>query len=337
MERIMKNVKKLFVLGACTLMLCGCGSAPTLSDGSQAVISFKKGTEDISANQLYEKMKENYALEVAIDLMDKELLEIKYKDDLEESKKSAESTLKSMKDSYGEDQIKAYFGSLENYKENLYLTNLRNKAIDDYAKSLVTEEEIKSYYDKNIYPDIKISHILIKTGVTDDTKDEDKAKLEDAAKKKINEIIEKLNKAENKLETFKELALEYSDDEATKENGGSLGSVNTGTLSSSYDEILKNARSLKDGEYSKSLITTDLGYHVIFRESASEKASLDDKRTEITQTLGSQKLEKDATIRITALDELRKEYGMDIKDDSIKTKYSNYIANQIAQARNNGN
>lgn len=333
----MKNAKKIIVLGACTLMLCGCGSAPTLSDGSQAVISFKEGTEDISANQLYEKMKESYALEIAIDLMDKKLLEDKYKDDLEESKKNAETTLKSMKDSYGEEQIKAYFGSLDNYKENLYLTNLRNKAIDDYAKSLVTNDEIESYYEKNIYPDIKIDHILIKTGISEDTKDEEKTKLEENAKKKINEIIDKLNKAENKLETFKELALEYSDDEATKDIGGSLGQVNTGTLSSSYDEILKSARNLKDGEYSKSLITTDLGYHVILRESASEKASLDDKRQEITETLGTQKLEKDATIRITALDELRKEYNMDILDSDIKTKYSNYIANQIAQARNTEN
>ena len=333
----MKNAKKIIVLGACTLMLCGCGSAPTLSDGSQAVILFKEGTEDISANQLYEKMKESYALEIAIDLMDKKLLEDKYKDDLEESKKNAETTLKSMKDSYGEEQIIAYFGSLDNYKENLYLTNLRNKAIDDYAKSLVTNDEIESYYEKNIYPDIKIDHILIKTGISEDTKDEEKTKLEENAKKKINEIIDKLNKAENKLETFKELALEYSDDEATKDIGGSLGQVNTGTLSSSYDEILKSARNLKDGEYSKSLITTDLGYHVILRESASEKASLDDKRQEITETLGTQKLEKDATIRITALDELRKEYNMDILDSDIKTKYSNYIANQIAQARNTEN
>lgn len=333
----MKKTSKILAISMASLMLCGCGSAPTLSDGSQAVISFNEGTEDISANQLYEKMKESYALEIAIDLMDKELLESKYKDDLEESKKSAESTFKSMKETYGEDQIKAYFGSLENYRDNLYLTNLRNKAIDDYAKSLVTEEEIQSYYDKNIYPDIKIDHILVKTGVSEDTKDEDKTKLEEEAKKKINEVIDKLNKADNKLETFKELALQYSDDEATKDIGGSLGSVNTGTLSSSYDEILKSARSLKDGEYSKSIITTDLGYHVIFRESASEKASLDDKRTEITETLGSKKLSDDATIRVTALDELRKEYGMDIKDSSLKTKYSNYIANQIAQARNNGN
>lgn len=331
----MKNAKKIIVLGACTLMLCGCGNTPTLSDGSQAVVSFKEGTEDISANQLYDKMKENYALEAIIDLMDKELLEAKYADDLKDAEEGAESTLKAMKDAYGEDQIIAYFGSLDNYKENLYLTTLRNQAISDYAKTLVSDDEVKSYYDKNIYPDITVDHILVKTGVSDDTSEEEKTKLENEAKKRIDEIIEKLNKAEKKQETFKELALEYSDDEATKDIGGSLGAINTGTLSSAYDEILKSARSLKDGEYSKSLITTELGYHVIFRESASEKVSLEDKKEEIKETLANQKLSEDATIRVTALDELRKEYGMEIQDSEIKTKYSNYIANQIAQARNN--
>ena len=32
---------------------------------------------------------------------------------------------------------------------------------------------------------------------------------------------------------------------------------------------------------------------------------------------------------------MRKEYGMDITDTDIKEQYSNYIANQIANARSN--
>ena len=37
------------------------------------------------------------------------------------------------------------------------------------------------------------------------------------------------------------------------------------------------------------------------------------------------------------MDELRKKYGMDILDEDIKKQYSNYIANQIANAKNNSN
>jgi len=88
-----------------------------------------------------------------------------------------------------------------------------------------------------------------------------------------------------KKEKFKELVKEYSEDEATKEKDGSLGAINTNTLSSSYDEILKSARELKDGEYSKSVITTELGYHVIFRESSKEKPSYDSKKNEIKEAI----------------------------------------------------
>lgn len=333
----MKNkTKKIVILGACTLLLCGCGKTiPTLSDGSQAVVSFNEGTESISADQLYAKMKENYSLNAIISLMDTEILEQKYADDLEDAKEEAENTIKSMIDTYGETTVISYYGSVDFGKEAIYLGTLRNKAILDYGKSLVTEDEIKGYYDKNIYGDVTVDHILVKTGVTDETSEEDKEKLETEAKNEINEIIEKLNAAEDKLATFKELAKEYSDDEATKNNGGSLGAINTGTLSSSYDEILKAARNLKDGEYSTSVITTSLGYHVIFRESSAEKPALEDKKEEITETLANQKISEDQTIQVTALDELRKEYGMKINDSDIAKKYSDYIANQIASIKAN--
>lgn len=332
----MKNAKKILTLGAIALLLCGCGKdIPTLSDGSQAVVNFKEGTNAISANELYEDLKESYALDSLLNLIDKKILEEKYASEMDSAKESAKNTLKSMKDSYGEDVIIQYYGSVARYESSLYLSALRQNAIKDYAKSLVKEDEIKSYYDKNVYDDIVVDHILITTGITDETTDEEKTNLENDAKNKIKEIQEKLDKADNKLEKFKELAKEYSKDEATKDNGGSLGAINTGTLPSSYDEILKVARNLKDGEYSKDLITTELGYHVIFRESTNEKPSLDDKKEEIINTLADEKIAADSTIQITAMDELRKEFNMNITDSEINKKYSNYIANSIANARNN--
>lgn len=332
----MNKRKKLLVLGACTLLLCGCGrDIPTLSDGSQAVINFKD-VDAISANDLYEKLKETYALDSILTLMDTKLLEKEYPNELESAKKDAESTVKSMMETYGEETINSYYGSTSNYTQMLYLNNLQQKAILDYGKTKVTDKEMNSYYEKNIYGDVTVRHILIKTGVTTET-GEEKTKLETEAKNKINEVIKKLDAASNKLEEFERLAKEYSQDEATKDKGGSLGAINTGTLSSSYDELLKSSRELKDGEYSKSVITTELGYHVIYRESSSEKPSFDDKKEEIKEALANEKLTDDATLRILAMDELRKKYGMDIMDSEIKEKYSTYIANQIANARNNTN
>ena len=63
--------------------------------------------------------------------------------------------------------------------------------------------------------------------------------------------------------------------------------------------------------------------------------SFKDKESEITETLAKNLIDSDKTIQITALDKMRKDAGMDILDSDIKSKYSNYIANQITQAKNN--
>ena len=48
--------KKIVVLMLCTFLLAGCGkSIPTLKDGSQAVVSLKKG--NISVDDLYNEIK----------------------------------------------------------------------------------------------------------------------------------------------------------------------------------------------------------------------------------------------------------------------------------------
>ena len=84
----MNKTKKILILGACAFMMCGCTkNYPTLSDGSQAIINFNEGTNAISANDLYNKMKENYALDTIITLIesnknqftDKEYFRIKEK------------------------------------------------------------------------------------------------------------------------------------------------------------------------------------------------------------------------------------------------------------------
>lgn len=334
----MKKRSKIILLGACTLMLCGCGSnLPTLSDGSQPVVSFNEGTDAISTQELYEAMKESYALDSVLTLMDTKILEKEFPDDLEDAKKRAESTVKSMIETNGEETMNYLYGGKEKYQKTLYLRELQEKAQLEYAKTKVSDKEIQSYYDKNIYGDVTVNHILIKTGVTDTTSSEDKKKLESEAKDKVNEIIKKLDEAEDKLSRFKELAQEYSQDESTKNEGGSLGELNTNTLPSSYDELLKAARDLKDGEYSKSVIVSEIGYHVVYRVSSKEKPSLDEKKDEIKSIVGSEKLEEDKTLSITAMDELRKKYGMNINDSEIKEKYSNYIANQIASARTDEN
>ena len=215
----------------------------------------------------------------------------------------------------------------------MYISQLQSQAVEDYAKKQVTEKEMKEYYEKNIHGDVLVNHILVTPNVKDDATTEEKTNAENEAKEKVNTIIAKLKESENKKEAFTNLAKEYSEDASTKEDGGSLGYINDGTLSSSYDEIVKKAFELKDGEFSTEVITTELGYHVIFREASKEKASFEDVQDTIREKIADDLLAKDATLSIKAMQDLRKEYGMDIVDSEIQSQYAKYIQNALAQAQ----
>ena len=83
------------------------------------------------------------------------------------------------------------------------------------------------------------------------------------------------------------------------------------------------------------MITTSLGYHVIYRESSEEKPSLEDSRDEVLDTLANDSIEEDPSLQITAMDELRKEYGMTINDTELESDYRDYIAEQISYYKTN--
>ncbi len=331
--------KKIIVLGLCTVMVCGCGKTiPTLENGGEAVVTFEKG-EAISVEDLYNELKNSYALESLINLIDKKIVEDKYKDSLDSANEYADATMKSLEETYGDDLLSAIqmytsYSTVEAYRNYVYLSYLQNLVIEDYAKDQIEEKELKNYYEKNIYGDVLVNHILITPKVTDSMADEEKTAAENEAKEKINTIIAKLKESKNIKETFTELAKEYSEDSSTKEDGGSLGYINNGTLSSSYDEILKNAFELKDGEYSTKVITTELGYHVIYREASKEKASYEDVLDSMKETLADKILSEDTTLSTKAMQAIRKEYGMDIVDSEIQKQYATYIQNALSTKSN---
>ena len=332
--------KKIIILGLCTFMVCGCGKTiPTLENGEEAVVTFENG-DKISVQDLYNDLKNNYALDSLINLVDKKILEDKYKDNLESANEYADSTMKSLEENYGDDLLSAIqsytsYSTIEGYRSYVYVNYLQNLAVEDYAKNQVTDKEMQEYYDKNIYGDVLVDHILVTANVKDDATDDEKTKAQDEAKEKINTIIAKLKESDNVKETFTALAKEYSEDESTKEDGGSLGYINDGTLSDSYDEVLKNAFQLKDGEFSTEVITTELGYHVIYREASKEKAAYDDVKDSIRETLANNKMSEDTTINTKAMQDLRNSYGLEIVDSEIQSQYAKYIQAALSQKSEN--
>ncbi len=327
----------LLILG-CT---AGCGKVPKLSGGKEAVVSFEDTKISISADDLYNEIKEKYALNSLIDMIDNSILLKEYPKSDSDAKKYADEQLESIKKYYVDDDgkydeksllsaLSQYYGisSLDDFKEMLKLTYYRNKAVDDYAKNSITDKQVQKYYDEEYVGDISCKHILIAPKTTDSMSDTEKKKAEEAALKTAKEVIKKLNDGAK----FEDLAKEYSDDDSNKDKGGDLGYFNKGDMVTEFETA---AYALKLNKYTTTPVKTKFGYHIILKTGEKEKEALDKVKDTIITTLADKAKEDDNTMQINALVELRKKYGMKIEDSSLSKQYSTYISNQILQAQSN--
>lgn len=330
--------KKVLILGVCSLLLCGCGKIPTLSNGDEAVVTFKEG-EMISANDFYEEIKNSFGLDTLLNMIDKHIFEAEFPDEMENGEAYAKAAIDQLRTNYETEeellQALQYYGyqTVEAYQNFVYISYMQNVAIEAYVRNNITEEELQDYYDNDVYPDMTISHILITPDVTDDMTDEEQEEAEAAAEETIQSIIDELNEAKDNGEdiesTFAKLAKEYSEDDDTKDDGGNLGEINIGSLDSNYDELIKAANSLKDGEYSTEVITTELGYHVILKTATGEKASYDDSVDSMKDAITEDKLNNDQSLMVDAIRYYRELYELDIVDSELDNQYSIYMNNLI--------
>ena len=322
--------KKVLILGVCSLLLCGCGKIPTLSNGDEAVVTFKDG-DMISANDFYEEIKNSFGLDTLLNMIDKYVFEKEFADDIEDANTYAKAVIDQLKTNYGseEELLSAlqYSGyqTIEAYQNFVYISYLQNVAIETYVSNNITEDELKKYYENDVYPDMTISHILITPDVTDDMDDDEKEEKEKAAKEEVEKIIDEL---------FAKLAKEYSEDDDSKKDGGSLGEINIGSLDSNYDELVKAASELKDGEYSTEVITTELGYHVILKTKTGDKKSYDDSLDSMKEAITQDKLNEDQSLMVDAIRYYRDLYDLDIVDSELDSQYSVYMNNLINTYKN---
>ena len=268
-------------------------------------------------------------------MIDHKLFDKKYpSDDTEE--KQVENQLKQIKTYYGSDEstyksaLKTYFGveTEDEAKELLSLEYKRGLAVNDYLEDNITDEEIQKYYDENIYPDIKASHILISVDTTDKMSDDEKKKAKSSALKKTKEVISKLEKGEK----FEDLAKKYSTDKDTASNGGSLGYINSDDMDASFWNSLKD---LKKGEYTKEPVETSYGYEIIKNEGEKKKASLKSKKSSIKKTLAKEKLSNDSSLYYKSLIEIRKNKNITFGDSELEKDYNDYMDTLIENATKN--
>ena len=320
-------MKKLLLSTMIVLLLAtGCGKVPKLQNGQEAVVTLKDG--DISVDALYQELKDKYALNILVNMVDTQILEKLYPTD-DEEKKYVKNQIETIK-YYYENYYKEQYSSWENYltqngvenekelEENITLTYKRNLAVENYVESLVTEKEIKKYYQDEIFGDISASHILVTPDVKDDATDAEKKTAEEKALKTAKEIITKLKNGED----FAKLAKEYSDDESNSASGGKLGDFNHGQMVEAFE---KAAKELKVGSYSTTPVKTEFGYHIILKTAQKDNPALEEVKEDIIEKIAAEKLSKDESLQVKALAELRKKHEIKIQDKNLKDQYESYI------------
>lgn len=287
----------------------------TLKDGTQPVAEIDGYT--VTANDLYEDMKDVYSISSLLDKIDNKILEEKYPETDEmndELKQQAESYYSAYKQYYKMDKETFLsnngFGSEKAFLEYLRLQYRRNKYAEDYIKTLISDKEVEKYYEDKVYGDINTKHILVK--VDSSASDEDKKKAEDLAK----EIISKLNDGKS----FDDVKEEYKDQITYEELGYKSYNAN---LESAYMEAMQK---LENNSYSKEPVKTSYGYHVIYRIDQKEKPALEDVKEEIIDSLVSEKKSKDKNISYIALDKMREESGLKFSDTVLEKKYNTYMS-----------
>ena len=290
----------------------------TLKDGTQPVANVLG--EDITADELYEDMKQYYSVKVLLNKIDNKILEEKYPEN-DEMKKNVQSTAEyyysAYEKNYGytkEKFLNEYgFSSEKEFLESLTLDYRRNKYYEDYALGLVSDKEVEKYYEDSVYGDIDSKHILVSV-----KKDSDTSGLTDEeAKKLANEIIEKLNNGTS----WDDVVSEYKDQITSEDLGYQAFNA---SLEEAY---VKEMRSLEVDSYSKSPVLTSYGYHIVYKKAQKDKPELKDVEQDVKEILAKEKKDADSNLYYKSLISMKEEAKLEFSDTKLRDEYQEYVNN----------
>jgi peptidyl-prolyl cis-trans isomerase C len=176
-------------------------------------------------------------------------------------------------------------------KEEMAMKQLIDTEIIE--KIAVSEKEAKEYYDNNPASfsqseSVRASHILIGYGEKVD------ASSKEAARKKLEEIEERVKKGED----FSALAKEFSECPSS-EKGGDLGYFERGQMAFPFEEA---AFALEPGTVS-GIVETQFGYHLIKTVDKKAAATIpySDISEKLQQYLKNEKVKKEMPIYLSNL------------------------------------
>ena len=321
--------KTLIVLGTVLLVFgsLGCEKKTELKGGEDELVTFKDSKLNISTNDLYEKLKDKYGINFLIDMIDTNILNKEYEDS-DSINDYVDIQVNSLRNYYKtETEFLEYinnygYKNVDELKEYFKLNYKRNLAVKDYLKTLISDDDINNYYNDKVTGDIEAKHILVEVKTTDSMTEDEKRTTKEDALKKAKEAITKLNEGK----TFEEVSKEYSNDDATKNNGGSMGFVNTLDLD---DVTRQELTKLEIGKYSTEPLETEYGYEIFLKVSVKDKPKLEEVKTHIIETLTDEKLTKDSKLQYKAMEYIRDKYEFSIKDEDLEIYYENTMNNLL--------
>lgn len=314
------------------LFLTGCGNEAELENKS-TVLTLNDG--EITADTLYNELKDQYGINILLDLLDHQILDEKYPT-TEEETTSIDSQISLMKAQYNNDNdaflsaIQQYLGveNEDELREMLSLEYKRNQAVEDYIKEHIEDDEVNEYYDSEIIGDMQVRHILIKPDTNQDMTQEEQDAAKEAAREEAEDLIRQLGEGAD----FQELAKEHSDDTGSASDGGFIDYFNKDSnMDENFYEASKN---LEVGKYTEEPIESTYGYHIILKEDQKQKPALDEVKESILEDLMNEKLDNDNTLYYETLIDVREAAGLEFKDDALKQQYDDLMNQLIESARN---
>ena len=178
----------------------------------------------------------------------------------------------------------------------------------------ITDEDAKKYYEENPArfekpEQVRVNHILI--GTRDSLTGEDLPEEKKQAKLKK---IEDLRKRAVAGEDFVELAKEFTDDTASKENGGEY-TFGRGQMMPAFEAA---AFSLNTNQISD-VVTTPYGYHIIklSEKFPAKMVAYDEVSGDLKEFLKGEELKKQL-LEKDYLGTIIKEAGVEILDEDLK-------------------
>lgn len=319
----MKN--KILVMSVlCMLLLCsGCKKDVKLKNGKEVIASIKG--KDFTAEELFADLKEQYGSSSLINMVDNYITDKEVKN-TEEATEYGKAQVEQMKKQYAESGydwntiLNQYgFSSDKDLIKEYALSYRKKEVVNKYLKEKVSNDEINEYYEKEIYGNYTVKHILIAPDTDDNASDEDKEKAKNKAKSTAEEVIEKLNNGSE----WKDLVKEYSDDTGSKENEGLIENFTKGDV---VDEFFEATLKLKNKEYTKEPVESTYGYHIILKVSNTKKPSLNKAKETVLNKIVENKLANDENLYDNTWVEVRNKYNLNITDSTIKKGYNKTIS-----------